>query len=265
LDVVGKFAGARCSALARVFIVLTAMLHNWWRPSLAPKRDGAAFAAAVQETIDGKLAGKISFILLESGAIAAEYHASIDPREEITRHTLFQVGSLSKWVSAWGVLLLAERGEIDLDAPVVQYLSRWQLPESEFDNHKVTVRRLLSHSAGLGDSLGYQGFTDPAEVQSLEASLTRSADPAPHAQAETRVGHEPGTRWQYSGGGYTILQLLVEEISGLNFNDYMQQEVLQPIGMHRASAGHAVRHPDLRTGCGTLHAVYRWRHARRSR
>jgi CubicO group peptidase (beta-lactamase class C family) len=122
-----------------------------------------------------------------------------------------------------------------LDAPVSTYLTRWRLPASEFDNDKVTARRLLSHTAGLTDGLGYAGFKPGAAVQSLEESLTAPADVSPGAGGVIRVGYEPGTRWKYSGGGYAILQLLIEERSGEPFEAFMQRVVFRPLGMQRSS------------------------------
>jgi CubicO group peptidase (beta-lactamase class C family) len=89
--------------------------------------------------------------------------------------------------------------------------------------------------AGLTDGLGYAGFAPGATVQSLEESLTRAADASPGADGRVRVGLAPGTKWQYSGGGYTLLQLMIEEASGEVFESYMQRAVFQPLGMNRST------------------------------
>jgi CubicO group peptidase (beta-lactamase class C family) len=68
------------------------------------------------------------------------------------------MASISKWVTSWGVMALVRQGRLGLDVPVSLYLTRWQLPPSEFDNDGVTVRRLFTHMAGLIDGLGYLGF-----------------------------------------------------------------------------------------------------------
>ena len=99
----------------------------------------------------------------------------------------------------------------------------------------MTVRRLLSHTAGLTDGLGYAGYAPGTDVQGLEDSLTRAADASPGKDGRVRVGHEPGTRWQYSGGGYTLLQLLIEEVTDVTFESYMQRAVFQPLGMSRST------------------------------
>ncbi|MFT5827444.1 MAG: CubicO group peptidase (beta-lactamase class C family), partial [Urechidicola sp.] len=108
---------------------------------------------------------------------------------------------------------LVEQGRVDLDQPIADYLARWHLPESDYDNSKVTVKRLLSHSSGLIDSLGYAGFLPDEQVQSIEESLTKAAD-GYYSDGVAIVGFEPGSEYLYSEAGYTLLQLLIEEVSG---------------------------------------------------
>jgi CubicO group peptidase (beta-lactamase class C family) len=212
-------------------LVFIGTLNGWGRKSLAPPGDANAFMEAARKEIAAKSRGNAAFRLIENGKLHGEYFAG----NTVDSESLFQVASLGKWVTAWGVMTLVETGKLDLDAPVATYLTRWTLPESEFDNSKVTVRRVLSHMAGLTDGLGYAGFAPGAEVQSLEESLTRAADASPRADGRVRVGLAPGTKWQYSGGGYTLLQLMIEEASGEVFESYIQRAVFQPLGMNRSA------------------------------
>ena len=140
---------------------------------------------------------------------------------------------MSKWITALGVMKLAEQGMLDLDRPVEDYLTRWRLPASRFDHSRVTTRRLLSHTAGLTDGLGFGDYQRNEPVPTLEQSLAapRSSSGRP---ASVAVGMEPGTKWQYSGGGYLLLELLVEEVSGESFEGFITRAVLQPLGMTRS-------------------------------
>ncbi len=161
----------------------------------------------------------------------------------VTPDTVFQAASISKSVTAWGVLRLVEEGRLDLDVPVEHYLTRWHLPTSQYDPAGVTIRRLLAHSAGLSLH-GYPGMPPTHTLPSLEASL--SGDNG--GVGDVRIALEPGAQFSYSGGGYTLLQLVVEEVTGEQFAAYMQRAVLEPLGMTRS--GFAWR-PDLRAATAT--------------
>jgi len=156
--------------------------------------------------------------------------ADQEQNTEVTAETVFNIGSISKTVAAWGVMKLVEDGKLALDTPVAP--KGWQLPASEFDGKGVTLRRMLSHTAGLSLH-GYPGFWPPASVPTLLASLGGDTNGA----GAVHIEFEPGTRWQYSGGGYTIAQLLVEEASGRPFAEFMQASVLVPLGMTRSAYG----------------------------
>jgi CubicO group peptidase (beta-lactamase class C family) len=102
-------------------------------------------------------------------------------------------------------------------------------------NEQVTVRKLLSHTAGLTDGLGYNGFKNKDLIQTLEQSLTKAKDADDGESGEVKVGIEPGSKWKYSGGGFTLLQLLVEETSGQTFNDFMKDSLFTPLKMTGSS------------------------------
>ena len=97
--------------------------------------------------------------------------ADREQRQRVTTSTLFNVGSISKTVAAWGLLKLVENGQLDLEVPVETYLTRWHLPPSEFDHDAVTLERLLSHTAGLRLH-GYPGFEPDEPLPSVEQSLS---------------------------------------------------------------------------------------------
>lgn len=212
-----------------VAVVFFATSEGWLKQPIAPRGDSAAFMAAATQTIDSGQAGNAVMVLLRDGTVQGVHAASIGTA--VHADTVFQTASLSKWITAWGVMALVEQGRLDLDAPVSRYLKRWTLPPSAFDNSQVTARRLLSHTAGLTDDLGFAGFAPGTPVPSLEAWLKQNAETLPVAKGKVEVGIEPGTAWRYSGGGYAVLQLLIEDVSGEPFEAYMQRAVLQPLGM----------------------------------
>ena len=152
--------------------------------------------------------------------------ADVAAKTEITQSTMFNVGSISKLVTVWGVMQLVAQGKVDLDAPINQYLKRWQIPKSEFNAKKVTLRNILSHTSGL--SLGpYTGWESPEKLTSIVDSLNGNNNGA----GSVELIHVPDTKWSYSGGGYSVVQLLIEDVSGMAFEDYMQQYVFKPLNM----------------------------------
>ena len=228
-----RLAGTAFATIIALFLwvalVAAGTREGWWRPLPAPHGDTGAFIAAAKARFTAESKGDIALALLVDGHVAGTLYASHG--RPVDGGSLFQVASMSKWITAVGVMRLVEQGRIDLDAPISRYLKRWTLPPSKFDNNQVTVRRVLAHVAGLTDGLGYLGFTPGAKLQSLPASLTRAADAQPGADGMVRVGIKPGTEWRYSGGGYTMLQLMIEDVTGRPFNDYMRETVLNPLGM----------------------------------
>lgn len=221
------------SVIAWIAFTTSATLYGWFHTPIASLKDTDDFMdAAILQANEGPV-GNIVMAVLEEGQVKREHLYALDGK--LDRNTVFQVASLSKWVTSWGVMKLVQGGLVDLDKPVTNYLTRWQLPPSEFNNDGVTIRRLLSHTAGLIDELGYAGFAPGTDVQTLEASLTKAIDASPGKDGRVFVGYEPGTSWQYSGGGYTLLQLLVEEVTQESFQDYMQQEILIPLGMYNST------------------------------
>ncbi|MEP6834879.1 MAG: serine hydrolase domain-containing protein [Gemmatimonas sp.] len=214
-----------------VFVFL-GVSGGWWKLRLAGRSDTAGFVNAGIKLVDSSNAGNAVFAVIHDGSL--EHVHAVSVGDPVDVNTVFQTASLSKWITAWGVMALVQDRKIDLDAPVSTYLKRWTLPPGQFDNSKVTVRRLLSHTAGLTDGLGYAGFAPGASIPPIVETLQRP-DADPGVSGSIVVGYEPGSDWQYSGGGYAILQLLIEDVTGEPFEDFMQRVVLGPLGMVHSS------------------------------
>ena len=166
---------------------------------MAEHGNHAEFYAWAVNRIEAKNRGTTAFMLIEGGRVVNRYFAG-----NVDEETLFPTASLSKWITALSVMTLVERKQLDLDTPVSEYLSRWQLPDSQFDNDRVTVRRLLSHTAGLTDGLGFGDYEGGEALPSIEEAL-RNPRASNGAKVEVAVGREPGSEFLYSGGGYLIL------------------------------------------------------------
>jgi len=172
----------------------------------------------------------VAVAVIQNGKIAwiqCIGYADVASKKPVTAQTIFNIGSISKVISAWGFMQLTEKGLLKLDDPVNQSLTRWKLPQSPYDVSKVTLRRILSHTAGLSVH-GYGGFEQGTQLLSLEESLNGKTK---RNGESVRLINEPGTKWEYSGGGYTLAQLLLEEKTKEKFADYMKKNVLKPLGL----------------------------------
>lgn len=162
--------------------------------------------------------------------------AAREPVREMEPDTLFRAESISKSVTAWGVLTLIESGTVELDAPVRGYLPAEALPELPDD---VTVRHLLTHTSGL--PLGTIGHTYPPD-ESRPSLLDDLRD-------EVRSERPAGTSFAYSNVGYNLLELMIEHVTGEDFAVFMDRTVLEPLGMTASTfAWPADRADTLATG-----------------
>jgi CubicO group peptidase (beta-lactamase class C family) len=149
----------------------------------------------------------------------------------VTPATRMQACSMSKPVSVVAALRLVERGLLDLDADVSDQLTRWTLPANGDWRPRVTLRQLASHTAGLTAHAGFPGYGRGAVTPSL-VNVLSGAHPANAPGA--RVDMVPGVQFRYSGAGTTVIQLLMEEVTGMTATDLLTELVLEPLGM-RAS------------------------------
>src|SRR5580693_299333 len=154
--------------------------------------------------------------------------ADVAAKKTVTPDTLFQAASISKPVAALAALRLVEDGKLNLDEDVNAKLTTWKVPENPLTaKEKVTIRRILSHSAGLTVH-GFPGYASdqpiPTAVEILNGEKPANTDPI-------RVDVVPGTLWRYSGGGFVVLETLLSDVTGKPFPQIMSELVLRPAGM----------------------------------
>ncbi len=140
--------------------------------------------------------------------------ADVAAGTEVTPDTLFRIGSITKPLTAIGLLQLVEAGQVNLDAPVVTYLPEFIV------NDTITVRQLLSHSSGLGDAAIPYGRTDPAALQAYVASLNPASAFAP-----------PGMLFSYSNPGFNVVGRIIEVVTGMPYADYMTEQIFPMLEM----------------------------------
>ena len=153
---------------------------------------------------------------------------------------VFEFGSCGKILTAWATMKLVEWGAIDLDTSVNDYLDRLQIESRQYDTSEVTVRRLLSHSSGLGIH-GYLDYSPrranpPDPVESLQGAhllegIVETSEPGGGLSlGRIDLVQEPGLGYRYSGTGYGVLQVLIEDVTGEPFDTFVQREITDPLG-----------------------------------
>ncbi len=208
----------------------------------AKRGDVDAFAGYVDKTVSdyirGNRVGAVAVCIIHDGKIfliKGYGYQDAEQKVPVTEDTVFQVASISKSFTAWGIMDLVEEGVLELDQPVTKYVPDWHFPSSEFDENEVTIRRMLSHSSGIANVGGYAGVETLNDLQTLEESLVSAND----ARGEgVRIVYQPGSKYVYSGGAYTLLQYVIEQTTGQPFETYMQKEVLDPLKMKNSSFVH---------------------------
>lgn len=146
----------------------------------------------------------------------------------VNTSTFFQAASISKSLNGLGVLKLVQDKRLDLTSDINNYLNSWKFPYDSLSNgKKITISNLLSHTGGLNVS-GFDGYkkTDsiPNIIQILKGDIPANSD-------GVKSLFEPNLKYKYSGGGTTISQLIIEDVTGKSYADYMENNILKPIGM----------------------------------
>lgn len=255
--------------IAALTLALTGGAHA--APSAADEAAIAAYETHLT-TADKTLAARmaelnvpgVSVAFIENGRVkwARAYGVATAGRPQpVTPGTLFQAASMSKAVAATAALRLVDQGRLSLDEDVNLRLKGWKVPDSPYTaEKKVTLRGLLSHTAGLTVS-GFPGYPAgkpvPTTVQILDGHPPANTPPV-------RSWETPGS-YAYSGGGYTVAQLMIVEAGGMPYPQALERLVLRPAGMRdavfaqplpdrlvaRAASGHGVRGVPIEGGRNT--------------
>ncbi len=173
----------------------------------------------------------VTITVVDKGAIAwtRSYGlADRDAKIPMSNSTLLLAGSVSKPVAAYGALRMVQAGDLKLQQPVNERLKSWKIPANDFTAKvPVTLEHLLSHTGGLTVH-GFNGYTAGTPVPDTVAVLNGKP---PANSPPVLVDQLPGSAWRYSGGGYTVAQLLMSDVAGQSFPALMQQRVLGPLAM----------------------------------
>jgi len=153
---------------------------------------------------------------------------SANSSEKINENTAFSTASISKPITALLCFILEEKGLIKLNEPIGKSLKRWHLPKSKFtENNSPTWKQFLNHTAGTTQS-GFEDHYEGEKIPTLEESLLGKI---PRYDKEIEFTFEPGTDWQYSGGGYTIIQMALEDTFNKPIAELAKEYIFSPLGL----------------------------------
>jgi CubicO group peptidase (beta-lactamase class C family) len=217
---------------------LLARIERDVRPAADPRGSPISLEAYMQRLhVQG-----VSIAVVDSGRIAwtkTYGWADVDGKRRVTPDTRFQAAAMSTPVASTAALRLVEQGRLSLDKDINLALKSWRLPANELTaKTPVTLRMLLTHMGGF-TLTGFPGYASGAAIPTVPQIL-EGVPPA--NTTAVRVGLEPGTKWRYSGGGVTIAQLLMTDVTGESFATLVRRLVLDPAGMK--SSGYEQPLPD---------------------
>jgi len=204
------------------------MIESNFLPRVILKNDSSKID--IYQSMEKHKVKGLSIAVVQNGLIRwNKTYGMSNERDSVSTNTLFQAGSISKPVAALAILKLVNDKKVELDVDVDMYLKTWKLNRvDKNETEKVTIRRLLSHTAGISVS-GFSGYSKDEKLPNLDEVLNGEAK-----SAKIEVIDVPGTNWNYSGGGYTVLQKVVEDVTGMAFEKYVETNVLKPFGMNNS-------------------------------
>jgi CubicO group peptidase (beta-lactamase class C family) len=196
-------------------------------------QSSSAIRLRMQEFVDkGQIPGAVTLVIKKDHIISFEAvgYSDLEDKTPMTTDTIFDIRSMTKPVTAIGIMILMEEGKLALNDPIEMYLPEFK--NSAFNGERgtrpITIRQLLTHTAGLplyklpvSDEMPIKRNQTLAEYVSLLAKQTPE--------------YEPGTRHRYSSGGFAILGRIIEVVSGVPFEQFIAQRVFVPLGMRDSS------------------------------
>ncbi len=181
----------------------------------------------------GKFNGSI--LIVKSGNIIFDQsygYADLERKHPLTNRSSFNLASISKSFTAMGILMLVEKGQVDLNEEISLYL-----PELNYDG--LTVKHLLTHTSGIADYMGlaeqYWGNSKTFKNSDLLALFEKH---------QPKLAFKPGKQYEYSNTGYVVLASLIEKVSGQTFEDYMDDNIFKPLDMKDSSIFNLLSSPN---------------------
>ncbi len=187
----------------------------------------------------------VSIAVINNYKIEWVKHYGLMDKEQqrvVNDQTIFQAGSISKPVTASMILKLIQHKKLDLDKNINTYLKSWKVPENEFTkDSSVTIRKILNHTAGFANT-DLSGFHPDSAAPSLLQVL--NGEPPAHTPP-VRVSYIPGTKSEYTGSGFIILQQLLVDMFQIPFTEIMEKNIFFPLKMTSSTFENPIRKNNL--------------------
>lgn len=223
------------TASRRLHFLIAIALLIWASSAPAQADRFRSVRALVRQQIEDGRIPSLAVAVAHRGEIVWEQAFGWADRERgvpATTHTMFSLASVSKPLTATGLMVLVERGAVDLDQPINHQLGEVRLRVSVGDPSAVMVRQVANHTSGL--PLHHHFFADATRRPALEETIRRYGN----------VVTEPGRRFQYSNLGYAVLEHLIERTSGQSYARFMHEEVFEPLGLEHTAVLQAPQGSD---------------------
>lgn len=177
----------------------------------------------------GAIAGAVTLVMRGGRVVSLEAvgYQDLESRKPMRADAIFDVRSVTKPVTAVGVMILVEEGRLALGDPVEKYLPEFRAARGAQDT-PVTIRHLLTHTSGLP-------FNRPAEIENITVRRDRTLSEVVRLLSKQQPDFEPGTQFRYGTGGYAILGRVIEVVSGKPYEQFMAERVFAPLGMKDSS------------------------------
>lgn len=199
---------------------------------------GKAIRERMQEFVDrGEIAGAVTVVGRKGGVVSVESVGwrDLENRQLMSEHTLFRIASMTKPITAIGIMMLVDDGKFKIDDPVEKHLpefkGQWMISERSSDRlvlrqpkRPITIKDLLTHTSGLPGA-------PPVGLADLYRKRNYTLAEATLAQSQRPLEFEPGTRWAYSNMGIDALGRIIEVASGMSYEKFLQTRLFQPLEM----------------------------------
>lgn len=154
--------------------------------------------------------------------------------KKVDSNSVFSACSISKFLTGLLVIKLTEQGLLDLDEDVNYRLKSWKVPDNEFTkNHKVTLRNLLSHQSGIIDP--QKSFTELVSENEAPSIIDILNGNSPYCKEPIEVKYKPESDFNYSDAGYCIIQQLIEDVTGKDFEVVIDEQIFKPLNLHKST------------------------------